>query len=88
LYEGFGLPVIEAQAMGCPVVASDRASVPEAGGDGALYFDALDPAAAVQLISSLDAGRGNLITRGHANAARFSWENSADRVLAIAAGAR
>jgi glycosyltransferase involved in cell wall biosynthesis len=84
LYEGFGLPVIEAQAVGCPVVASDRASIPEAGGDAALYFDALDPAAAVTLLATLDGERDTLIARGHANVTRFSWEVSADRVLAIA----
>lgn len=83
LYEGFGLPVIEAQALGCPVVASDRASIPEAGGDAALYFDALDPAAAVALLDTLDDERDALIARGHDNVARFSWEASADRVLAI-----
>jgi glycosyltransferase involved in cell wall biosynthesis len=84
LYEGFGLPVIEAQAVGCPVVASDRASIPEAGGDAALYFDALDPAAAVALLETVDQERESLVARGHANVARFSWEASADRVLAIA----
>ena len=83
LYEGFGLPVIEAQAVGCPVVASDRASIPEAGGDGVLYFDALNPAAAVALLATLDDERDALVARGHANVARFSWDASADRVLAI-----
>ena len=84
LYEGFGLPIVEAQALGCPVIASDRASIPEVAGDGALYFDALEPAQAVALVQSLDADtRRDLIERGHANVARFTWDATAMTLLEV-----
>ncbi|MCU1409603.1 MAG: hypothetical protein JWR04_310 [Rhodoglobus sp.] len=84
LYEGFGLPIVEAQALGCPVIASDRASIPEVAGDGALYFDALDPSQAVALVQSLDAGtREALKQRGYANVARFTWDATAMALLAV-----
>ena len=86
LYEGFGLPIVEAQALGCPVIASDRASIPEVAGDGALYFDALDPAQAVALVRSLDAGtREGLVQRGHANVARYTWDATAMTLLSLVA---
>ena len=56
LYEGFGLPLVEAQALGCPVIASDRASIPEVAGEGAMYFDPMRPEDAVARVNSLDAG--------------------------------
>lgn len=82
LYEGFGLPVVEAQALGCPVIASDRASIPEVGGDGALYFDALRPEQAVALVRGLDSdARRELVQAGERNVARFSWDAGAQRIL-------
>lgn len=84
LYEGFGLPLVEAQAVGCPVIASDRGSIPEVGGDSALYFDALDPASAVALVRGLDdAERARLIALGHENVARYTWVASAELILDI-----
>ncbi|CAN5255327.1 hypothetical protein BH11ACT5_BH11ACT5_22770 [soil metagenome] len=84
LYEGFGLPIVEAQALGCPVIASDRASIPEVAGDGALYFDALDPAQAVALVQSLGADtREALQQRGYANVAHFTWDATAMALLAV-----
>ena len=89
LYEGFGLPIVEAQALGCPVIASDRASIPEVAGDGALYFDALDPAQAVALVQGLDDDtRRALVERGHANVARFTWDSTAETLLALVSGDR
>ncbi len=87
LYEGFGLPIVEAQALGCPVIASDRTSVPEVAGDGALYFDPSDPQQAVDLVRGLDAaGRQQLIARGYRNAARFSWDATAASIVDRALG--
>jgi glycosyltransferase involved in cell wall biosynthesis len=87
LYEGFGLPIVEAQALGCPVIASTSASIPEVAGEGALYFDALEPAQAVELVLSLDADtRSRLIARGHANVSRFTWDSTAATLLSLVAG--
>jgi len=84
LYEGFGLPVVEAQALGCPVIASTSASIPEVAGDGALYFDATRPEDAVALVRSLDDDtRRDLAARGRANVARFTWDSTAATLLAL-----
>ncbi|CAN5346637.1 hypothetical protein BH09ACT5_BH09ACT5_20350 [soil metagenome] len=83
LYEGFGLPIVEAQALGCPVIASTSASIPEVAGDGALYFDATRPAEAVALVRSLDDDtRSALVERGRENVARFTWGATAGALLA------
>lgn len=84
LYEGFGLPIVEAQALGCPVIASTSASIPEVAGDGALYFDATRPEEAVALVRSLDDDtRRELAARGRANVARFTWDSTAATLLAL-----
>ena len=72
LYEGFGLPPLEAMACGCPVAASNATSLPEVCGDAAEYFDPLsvdDMAAAI--LRALD---GKLVEPGLAHAARFTWD--------------
>jgi len=80
LYEGFGLPPLEAMACGCPVIVSDVASLPEVCADAAQYIDPLD----LDDISDglnrvlLDAElRQSMSTKGLTNAKRFSWEKSA-----------
>lgn len=83
LYEGFGLPPLEAMACGCPVVASNAASIPEVCGDAALYFDPHAPdaiGAAMMRLHDEPELRGQLRERGARRAQRFSW-NSAARVL-------
>lgn len=84
--EGFGLPVLEAMACGCPVVCSDATSLPEVGGDAVLYFPACDGAIAGDHLAALAADprrRADLIARGKARAAGFTWSGHADALAGI-----
>ncbi|MBX8477387.1 glycosyltransferase family 4 protein [Pseudomonas cichorii] len=83
LYEGFGIPPLEAQACGCPVLAANAASIPEVLQSSALYFDPLDVshmAAAMQRVLIDEPLRKALRTHGLNNVTRFSWEGSAKRL--------
>lgn len=84
LYEGFGLPIVEALACGTPVLTADNSCLPEAAGDGALYANATDvdsiAAAIVQLATDADL-RQHLRTAGLAHAATFTWTRSAQQLL-------
>ena len=76
LYEGFGLPVLEAMIAGVPVLTSDTSSMPEVGGDAALYVSPRDVAAIRDGLARLlgdDALRARLAAAGPARAAEFSW---------------
>ncbi|MCX8035964.1 MAG: glycosyltransferase family 4 protein [Candidatus Sumerlaeia bacterium] len=86
LLEGFGLPVIEAQAVGTPVAASKTAAVAEIAGDGALLFDPLNVEEMARQIKAVvcdSAVRARLAERGRKNARRFSWSESAAKVRAV-----
>jgi glycosyltransferase involved in cell wall biosynthesis len=88
LYEGFGLPLVEAQALECPVIASDRASIPEVAGEGAVYFDPTRPQDAVDRVRGLDdEARRRLVASGRRNVARFSWDRTALILLGLATDA-
>jgi len=78
VFEGFGLPVAEAQACGCPVITSNTSSLPEAGGDAALYIDPQKPEEIGQAIWKVlyePNLRESLIAKGKVNAQRFTQEN-------------
>jgi alpha-1,3-rhamnosyl/mannosyltransferase len=84
--EGFGLPLIEAMAAGCAVVSSRASSLPEVGGDAALYFDPLQPEEAAKHIVRIlthPALRDDLIERGRQRAIELSWETHAGRLAQI-----
>jgi glycosyltransferase involved in cell wall biosynthesis len=84
LAEGFGLPVLEAMRRGAPVASSDATSLPEVGGDAAVYFDPTDTAAMTDAILRVlrdPALAGDLRERGRRQAERFSWEECARRTL-------
>jgi glycosyltransferase involved in cell wall biosynthesis len=84
LYEGFGLPVLEAMRRGLPVACSDRSSLPEVAGDAALLFDPASPRAIADALERLlgdEALVARLAAAGPFQAARFSWEATARGVL-------
>lgn len=86
LYEGFGLPALEAMAAGCPCVVSSAASLPEVCGDAAEYFDPRnvdDIARQLVRVASDDALRTRLSHAGRRRAAEFSWERTATESTAV-----
>ena len=86
LLEGFGLPVLEAMAMGTPVITSTRSSLPEVAGEAALLVDPEDVAAlseAMALVAADAAQRERMSAAGRARAAAFSWERAARETLAV-----
>jgi glycosyltransferase involved in cell wall biosynthesis len=85
LYEGFGLPVLEAMGRGVPVATSDRSSLPEVAGDAALRFDPTDVAAiraAIERLLGDPAERRRLSAAGRERAAAFTWERTAELTVA------
>jgi glycosyltransferase involved in cell wall biosynthesis len=82
--EGFGLPALEAMAVGCPIVVADRASLPEICGDAALYaspFDGEAWLAAFLRLRNDERLRAELVARGRLRAAHYSWEQTAELYL-------
>jgi glycosyltransferase involved in cell wall biosynthesis len=85
LYEGFGLPVLEAMARGVPVACSNRSALPEVAGDAALLFDPEDVAAIADALERLltdDALAQRLGEAGREQAQQFSWRRAAEGTLA------
>lgn len=86
LYEGFGLPVLEAMACGTPVLCSNVASLPEVAGDAAILFDPLDRiglSAIIRQVLSDDDLRRQLTARGRQQASKFSWDDTARRMVSV-----
>jgi glycosyltransferase involved in cell wall biosynthesis len=86
LYEGFGLPVLEAQSHGVPVMTTNNSALPEIAGDAALLVDPTDVDAiadAMLRLSQDEALRQQLIAAGYENVKRFSWEKAARETLAV-----
>lgn len=84
LYEGFGLPIIEAQTFGCPIVCSAVASMPEIAGDAALTFDPHSPlsiAESLKLVLNDEKKRHAMSAASLENVKRFSWKNAAEDLL-------
>ena len=87
LFEGFGLPPLEAMACGCPVIASNAASIPEVCGDAAVYFDPNNAKEMAQRIHEVvDSAelRKKMSAAGYANATRFGWDKSARLMYGLA----
>lgn len=85
LYEGFGFPVLEAFFHGCPAALADASSLPEVGGDAAVYFDPKDPESIAGAVSRVlgDAElRAELVRRGRERVKAFTWARTCEQTLA------
>lgn len=86
LYEGFGLPVLEAFACGCPAILSNTSSLPEVGGDAAMYFAPKDMRSIQQAVEKVIAHedvRQDLIAKGYERLKLFSWEKTARETAGV-----
>src|SRR6266404_1560753 len=86
LYEGFGIPPLEAMSLDCPVVCSNTSSIPEAVGDAAVMFDPLDTESMKSAIESVvmsESTQASLIARGRLRIERFSWDRCATATSAV-----
>jgi glycosyltransferase involved in cell wall biosynthesis len=91
LYEGYGLPPLEAMYCGCPVIVSKEASLPEVCGDAAMYCDATsveDIAAKIELMATNDVLREQHRRAGLTHAAQFRWDGAAKKLMQILQTAR
>ena len=86
LYEGFGLPPLEAMAAGCPVICSDAGPMPEVCGDAVLYFDPKNIeqlAEKLEMVLSNDSLRNDLISRGSLHVQSFTWDRCIDQTSQV-----
>jgi glycosyltransferase involved in cell wall biosynthesis len=86
LYEGFGIPILEAFACSCPAVISNTSSLPEVGGDAVVYFDPTNTSSILKAIETVlnDAKLRNiLILKGKEQLKKFSWEKTATETLEL-----
>ncbi len=83
LFEGFGLPLLEAMACGCPVISSNSTSLPEVGSDAALYFNPDDPGGLLELMENVITDKElkqMLVAKGLARASKYSWQQTAYQI--------
>lgn len=87
LYEGFGFPILEAMSVGCPVLTSDCSSMPELGGNAALYVDPTNEqditAKLIQIQLLSGESRKKMVEKGYLQSKMFSWEKTAKGTLAV-----
>ena len=86
LYEGFGLPILEAFQCNCPCIINDCSSLPEVAGDAALYVDFNGPDSLTDAVEQLlfnSSFRENLIEKGQHRLSQFSWQNTVDHTLKL-----
>lgn len=86
LYEGFGLPILEAFSAGCPVVSSNASSLPEVGGSAALYFDPKNANSLLERLRALEKDlkvRNEVIEKGELQMHKFAWEYCAEATLQV-----
>ncbi len=82
-YEGFGWPILEAQACGCPVFTSNRAPMTDLGADAAVYFDPADAAGAAEIVAQNLPRADEMRSAGLANVGRFGLQKMIDRYLVM-----
>ncbi|MGR9013565.1 MAG: glycosyltransferase family 4 protein [Gammaproteobacteria bacterium] len=86
LYEGFGIPPLEAMSLGCPVACSNSSSIPEVAGDAAEYFDPKNTESmrtAMERVLNSASRQPELINSGYLRCSQFSWKRCADETLAV-----
>lgn len=84
LYEGFGLPVLEAMSHSCPVACAYSSSLPEVGGEAAFYFDPLSTSELYQrLIDLMDCDREQVVIKGLRQVQKFSWDESVSALISL-----
>ena len=82
MYEGFGIPVLEAFSAGCPVICSNTSSFPEIAGDAAFFFDPYDKDSISDSVKSVISNknlRKEMINKGFERIKDFSWQETANR---------
>ncbi len=86
LYEGFGIPVLEAFGNGCPTILADNSSLPEVGGNAALYFNPNNKGeleATIEKVLAEDPHRDQLVLSGYERLKDFSWENAVEKTKTV-----
>lgn len=88
-YEGFGIPVLEAFACGCPAIISNTSSLPEVGGNAAAYFDPYDVRSirdAIEKVAYDEELRKNMVSRGFEQLKKFSWDKTVSETVSVYKG--